>query len=1109
MKLHQLTIENIASIEHAVIDFNAAPLANERLFLITGETGSGKSTIIDCLCLALYGNTPRMKAAKNAKYESSRNSSEKKDEQTTNNPRQLMRRGSVQASVELTFENNQGVPYIATWEVHRANGKIDGKLSPISRVLRTADGVTPAHHFSKFGDIDDHIEKIIGLDMDQFFRTVVLAQGKFAEFLNSDDKDKSELLEKMTGTGIYTQLGKKIYDTYQEKVNKCKILSGQMENIYLLDETQKAQIVDEMGQLNKQHETIKGQLQQATDMVQWLGNKARIDKSIDNNKQLLNEKLVLTGTAIHREQETLVKDWDATADARQHLKDNQKAKRHIQELDGQKVSLQQEFNLLCAALRAAIADIDIQQKKVDEMGQAIDSEAPNKAMYDAIGEIVTLFGQWREKKKNIQDYSSDLEKDEKRHPEAQKAVEDAKSKANELGTAVEKLKQQLSLFHVTEISAKLNDWNRASLALETFKAKHDLVTQAEDALAKLKAKQTDETGRLEQLTASIGEKRARKEAYQQQVDRMSDWNKLLEHARTTLHEGDTCPVCGNTITTLLAPKAESELEELRRQYKQADDDLNQTLALMKAAERLIANNEGLIKQANQDLAKRQDERAKHWNATRQLLAQCGKNADEMVDLAMADKLIMEIDSHAKQLNEQLNEASSLDAEMKAAQKRLDEAKQTLHSAELRLNTIVDSIKYQRMLIDTSKKEAKAMEQKLDDLLVKKDWKEHADDEFIAQLQTAAVTYQNMVTTKQQLSQSLEVRRTAIPAMLKHKEGIKGFDDDGSTASQAPDDLEDRWRELAGKHLQWQTQLANAEENAALSKQALDKYTALNDAVTLERLHELIAHSQEEVDAIRRAHRALNDGIIGIKSAIVTLTRQLEELNGKKPDYNEENQEKLEAIIAEKQETLESLNAQIAEKKNLLKNDEKNAVLYQDKKDLLEQAEKECKQWEQFNTMLGSSDGTKFRRIAQSYILGDLLEGANGYLRQFNNRYELEAYPGSLIILVRDLIQGDLTSVNTLSGGESFMVSLALALALSNMTGRVFSVDTIFIDEGFGSLSPNYLDNVMETLNRLYDIGGRRVGIISHVEMLKERVPTQIQVYRDPDNNTVSRVNITA
>ena len=88
-----------------------------------------------------------------------------------------------------------------------------------------------------------------------------------------------------------------------------------------------------------------------------------------------------------------------------------------------------------------------------------------------------------------------------------------------------------------------------------------------------------------------------------------------------------------------------------------------------------------------------------------------------------------------------------------------------------------------------------------------------------------------------------------------------------------------------------------------------------------------------------------------------------------------------------------------------------------------------------------------------------------------------------------------------------MVSLALALALSSMSGKVFSMDTLFIDEGFGSLSPNYLDNVMETLNRLYEMGGRRVGIISHVEMLKERVATQIQVQRDPSNNTVSRVNI--
>lgn len=1108
MKLHRLTIENIASIEHAVIDFDQAPLNDERLFLITGETGSGKSTIIDCLCLVLYGSTPRLKAARNVAYETDRNIGDKREEQRTNNPRQLLRRGSVKASVELTFENNQGVPYVATWETHRANGKIDGRISTVSRVLRTADGVTPAAFISNADKINEEIENIVGLDIHQFFRTVVLAQGKFAEFLNSDDNEKSDLLEKMTGTGIYTQLGKKIYQVYQEKSDRCKILSGQMENIILLDEEQKAKIVEEMGELDAQHKTMNAVLQRANAMVQWLNSKVQIEKDIAMNSQLLDREVARTSTEEHKAQQSLVKEWDATPDARQHLRDNRRALDRIRELEGKKSSIQQEFSLLCAALRAMSADIDATQKKVDEMGQAIDSEAANKSMYDAIGEIVSLFNPWREKNGNIKEYAEGLEKEEKRLPEAQKAVETAKANADETAAVVEKLKQELAQFNVTGISAKINDWNSASRALDTFKAKQDLVVQAQARLKELKDQQADEIGRLEAVKATVGEKRARKEACHEQVERMTDWSNLLVQAHKTLHQGDTCPVCGNTITTLLAPKAESELEELRKQLKQADDDLNQTLAQIKGAEKLIANNETHIRQAVQELAKRQEERAQHWSMTHQLLARCGKDTDETGDETIADNLITEIEGHVKLINGQLQAAGELDGKLKAEQKRLDKAMKVHHSAELRLNTITDAINYQRQLIDISKREAATMAQKLDNLLVIKDWKDHDGDEFIAQLQTAADKYRHLVNTRQELSQSLEVRRAAIPAMLKHKESIQDFTDDGSTAPQAPDNLGDRWRELAGTHLQWKTQLNNAEENAASSKQALDRFLSLNPAVTLERLRELAGHPQEEIDGIRQAHQTLNDNIIGIKSAIGTLTQQLQELAGKKPDYHEENLERLEATIAEKQEAVDGLMSQIAEKKARLSDDKKKAEMFRDKKALLDQAEKECKQWEQFNTMLGSSDGNKFRRIAQSYILGDLLQSANGYLRQFNNRYELEPSPTSLVILVRDLIQGDLTSVTTLSGGESFMVSLALALALSNMTGRIFSMDTIFIDEGFGSLSPNYLDNVMETLNRLYDIGGRRVGIISHVEMLKERVPTQIQVFRDPDNNTVSRVQVT-
>ena len=278
---------------------------------------------------------------------------------------------------------------------------------------------------------------------------------------------------------------------------------------------------------------------------------------------------------------------------------------------------------------------------------------------------------------------------------------------------------------------------------------------------------------------------------------------------------------------------------------------------------------------------------------------------------------------------------------------------------------------------------------------------------------------------------------------------------------------------------------------------------------MERLVELSGIEATQIDGIKTAHKLLNDSIHTMQGAINTLTHQHNDLTAQKPDFPEQNRERLDDIIEQAGESIQTLTENLAKLRLDLANDARNVELMGNKLRDLEAAKADFQRWDRFREILGSADGFKFRKIAQSYILGDMLASANGYLRQFNNRYQLEANPGTLTILARDLVQGDLTAVTTLSGGESFMVSLALALALSGLSGKLFSMDTLFIDEGFGSLSPNYLDNVMETLNRLYDLGGRRVGIISHVEMLKERVPTQIRVTRDPDNNTVSRVQVTS
>ena len=153
MRLKKLEINNIASIEHAIIDFNSNPLEGEHLFLITGETGSGKSTIIDCLCLALYGDTPRLSHAKKAEYDNNRND----ETLRTNDVKQLLRRGAISADVLLTFDDNNGTPHTATWHVHRARKSLSGNIIGPERVIKTDDGVIPPVFLTKKTEIDKQV----------------------------------------------------------------------------------------------------------------------------------------------------------------------------------------------------------------------------------------------------------------------------------------------------------------------------------------------------------------------------------------------------------------------------------------------------------------------------------------------------------------------------------------------------------------------------------------------------------------------------------------------------------------------------------------------------------------------------------------------------------------------------------------------------------------------------------------------------------------------------------------------------------------------------------------------------------------------------------------
>ena len=491
-----------------------------------------------------------------------------------------------------------------------------------------------------------------------------------------------------------------------------------------------------------------------------------------------------------------------------------------------------------------------------------------------------------------------------------------------------------------------------------------------------------------------------------------------------------------------------------------------------------------------------------------MLAKCGKKADETATLDHSESLIKDIDGEIGQLNGIIKQAQALNERIKQEREEYAKRVQAHNQAQIALNGINASIVKQREAIEASKSNRDRATAELNRLFAFDDWQERAkNDRFIEELEEKAKHYKAKENEGRQLDRDIALIKAHIPAMQAAQANIKGLVDNGHTTDVIPDGLNDLWNNLENRSLEWNTRMGTEQGNARQAQQALDACIAQQPLMTIERLTALASHNQADITAVKQAHQALNDTITLMQGEVQAMKVHQDEIVARKPQFIEENPERLADIIQTAAKRIEELNDEIASRTARLKADEENVRLLGEKQQLFDQADSIYRQWAEFSNILGSADGKTFRKIAQSYLLGELLNNANGYLRQFNDRYELEANPGTLTILVRDLLQGDLTSVNTLSGGESFMVSLALALALASATGKMFSVDTLFIDEGFGSLSENCLGPVMETLNRLYEMGGRRVGIISHVELLKERVTTQIQVERDGTNNTVSRVKV--
>src|SRR5690606_31852104 len=284
MKILAIRIHNLASLGgKAEVDFTNEPLTSAGIFAITGPTGSGKSTILDALCLSLYARTPRYRHAENSIDVTDVKGSTIKQ----GDVRGILRDGSSSGYAEVDFAGIDGQHYRATWSVRRARNKAEGNLQQANTTLKN---ITAGSDIGgKKTELLPEISRLVGLSYEQFIRSVLLAQGDFTAFLKADKDQKASLLEKLTGTHIYSELSKKIFERNREEDQKLKLLQNSQEGIITLTTEELENLQAQATELARDIEQIEAQIDATAKEIKWHEDRDTYQTQVHEAQQTLSE----------------------------------------------------------------------------------------------------------------------------------------------------------------------------------------------------------------------------------------------------------------------------------------------------------------------------------------------------------------------------------------------------------------------------------------------------------------------------------------------------------------------------------------------------------------------------------------------------------------------------------------------------------------------------------------------------------------------------------------------------------------------------------------------------------------------------------------------------
>lgn len=1130
MKLLKLSIHNIASIEDAVINFDKQPLASSEVFLITGKTGSGKSTILDAISLALYGNTPRLKNTL------MQGSSPNDDNVKINNPAQLMRRGTGESWVKLSFLGNNGLHYEAEWSVARARKQPTGKIQPKNWSLHI---VEKNRTLTKDADISTEISNAIGLDFNQFCRTTMLAQGEFTKFLNSKDNEKSNILEKITGVDIYSKIGAKTYEITKSKENAYHQADDRINQVEILSDEKVKEFKDQLEELSNQSTDIERQRNSLDLIKKWFEDLATKSGQVTNAETEFNDIKQNVESDEFKKQESQVSDWNATAEARTWLKEKKDAERAqtsfeqdmsrhystFTQLKEGHLALDNNINQETLTLQADNTKISKQddKKEIYAGWQAINEklnsliscnnriETENNALKEANN---LLNGELKTAKENA-------EKEHNEKKDALKTSQDALAKREEELEAchIDELRKQQS-----ELNDKKNNIGTAKLMLENRNSAKQQVNQKEEALNGIKEAITELKNNLDGFEKDKQAATIAHEASRAMHDKLREsveqWAKNM---RSKLVVGEKCPVCQQEIRSALPheeeidsifAEAESKLSDAENALKEATDKFNKCEAEINAQSKQKERAENELKTAKEGLIAQEKNTLEACN-------KCGIASVDDNTPQQLEEMAVQVENDINEINEKLDNAKKIENAVKQARKTYDTARDELDKANQKQQKAEDDIKECKGKIKTSQRVIGENKQQIDDLSKaissklgatqwNNNWKTETK-EFAHELKQAAEDYNNLVEDCEKRQNKLEQNKKEFGLVKEALDAIvtvvPQWSDVAPTIASDVTDLLTKANNLRTKVVATQQQITSESKREKELEELIHEFIEQNPSLSIDRITALSAINKTDIAKTQQLIKETREKFIACETTVGLKKGELETHKNNEPEHDEnETVESLTTKINDINARISELGQEIGAKKQQLETDKLNKKRLGELIAERDSLKATFEQWDKLNTLIGDQTGNKFRNVALSYILENLIHSANQYMRTLTDRYRLKVEPGTFVISVEDAYQGYVSRVaSTISGGESFLVSLALALALSDIAQQL-QVDMLFIDEGFGTLSGEPLQNAINTLRNLHTATGRQVGIISHIEELKEKIPVQIQVNQE-GNSSSSTVNV--